>query len=107
MRQANENTKEWMDRIRVAAIDCNYKELDKHLLDQFIHKLNDSGMLAEIIRELTKTNENILVTSEQIANRIESQRAQTADINSLNEVKDFDAIMTTKRKQNGMKLNRS
>ena len=56
--QAKENTEEQMGRIRVAAIDCNYKELDRQLKEQFIHGLNDSDMLAEIIRELTKTNEN-------------------------------------------------
>ena len=30
--------------------------------NQFIHQLNDSDMLAEIIRELTKTGENTHVT---------------------------------------------
>ena len=38
------------------------KELDRQFKGQFIHGLNDSDMLAEIIRELTKTDENMLVT---------------------------------------------
>ena len=49
-------------------------------------------MLAEIIRELTKTDENMLVTNEQILaweKRIGGQRAQAAIINKLSEVRDF------------------
>ena len=55
-----------MGRIRVVAIECNYKELDRQLKEQFIHELNDGDMLADLIRELTTTNENMLVTSEQV-----------------------------------------
>ena len=64
-------------------------------------------MLAETIRELTKSDENMLVTSEQVlvwAQIIEAQRAQAAVINSLRGIKDFDEIQAGKSKQNGMKL---
>ena len=60
MRQANESTEKWIGRIRVAAIKCNYKELDRQLREQFIYGINDSDMLAETIRELTTTDENTL-----------------------------------------------
>ena len=44
------------------------------------------------MRELNKTNENILVTSEQVlvwAKRVQAKRAHTAATNSLSELKDF------------------
>ena len=50
----------------MAAVECNYKEIDRQLKEQFIHGLNDNDMLTEIIRELTKAEENTAVTSEQV-----------------------------------------
>ena len=47
-----------MGKLNLAAIDCNYKERDRQLKEQFIHGLKDTDMLAEIIRELTKVKEN-------------------------------------------------
>ena len=46
-------------QIRLAAIDRQLKE-------QFIHSLNDTDMLAEIIRELIKIHEDSEVTSEKV-----------------------------------------
>ena len=108
MRKANENVEEWMGKIRAAAIECNYKETYRELKEQFIHGLNDSDLLTEIIRELIKTGENRSVTSVQVwawAKRIETQRTQAAVINSLSEVKEFDWIQTVgdDQKQNGIK----
>ena len=65
-RQSGENTEEWMGRLRLAAIECNYKEIGRQLKEQFIHNLNDTEMLAEIIRELTKTHEDTEVTNEKV-----------------------------------------
>ena len=42
-----------MGRLQVVAAECNYKELDSQLKEQFIHGLNDKMMLDEVIRELT------------------------------------------------------
>ena len=53
-RQTNENAEEWMGRLRLAAIECNYNDLDRHLKEQFIHGLNTNDMLGDIITELTK-----------------------------------------------------
>ena len=41
-------------QIRIAASECNYKEIDRQLKEQFIHILNDNDMMVEIIKELTK-----------------------------------------------------
>ena len=34
-----------------AAVECNYKEIDCQLKEQFIHGLNDKTMLDKVIRE--------------------------------------------------------
>ena len=52
-----------MGRLWLSAIECNYKELDRQLKEQFIHGLNDTDMLGEIIRELTKIQKNAEITS--------------------------------------------
>ena len=99
--------KKWMGRLRKAAMECNYKELDRQLKDQFIHGLNDSELLTEIIRELTKSHENTMVPSEHVlilAKRIEGQRAQAAVINSLHEVKNLDAMW---QKDDGKQRNKT
>ena len=55
-----------------------YKELDRQLKEQFIHGLNDTDMLGEIIWELTKVHENEEITSKNVlswAKRVRVQRA--------------------------------
>ena len=76
-RHDGENAKEWMGRLRVAAAECNYKELDCQLKEQFIHGLNDKMMLDEVIRELTTKGSNDQTTSKDVliwAKRVEAQR---------------------------------
>ena len=49
-------------------------------------------MLAEVIRELTKIQENTEITSEKVmcwAKRVEAQRAQSAIMSSLSEIKSY------------------
>ena len=45
-----------MGRLQLAAVECNYKEIDRKLKEEFIHGLNDTQMSIEIICELTKAN---------------------------------------------------
>ena len=45
-----------MGRLCIAAVECNYQEVDGQHKEQFIHSLNDKHMLEEIIKELTVTN---------------------------------------------------
>ena len=35
-RQTGENAEEWMGRLRLAAIECNYKEINRQLKEQFM-----------------------------------------------------------------------
>ena len=59
----DENVEEWMGRLCIAAVECNYQEVDRHLKEQYIHGLNDKYMLEEIIKELTATKNDDHITS--------------------------------------------
>ena len=65
-RQNGENTEEWMGTLWQLATECNYKELDRQLKEQFIHALNDTDMLGEIIWKLTNIHENEEITSKNV-----------------------------------------
>ena len=57
-----------------------YKEIDRLLKEEFIHWLNENDVMVEIIKELTKTNENKGVTSSHVflwAKQVEALRTQT------------------------------
>ena len=74
-----------MGRLHVAAAECGYKEIDKQLKEQFIHSLNDKGMLSKIIKELTSKSNDEQTTSEGVlawAKRVEAQRAQATILNN-------------------------
>ena len=65
-----ESAEEWMGRLCVAVAECNYREVDQQLKEQFIHGLNDKMMLDEVIRELmAKSNNEVLAW----AKRVEAQ----------------------------------
>ena len=52
-----------MVRLHIAAVECNYQEVDRQLKEQFTHGLNDKYMLEEIIKELTATKNDDHITS--------------------------------------------
>ena len=65
-----------MGRLRIVVAKCNYKEIDRQLKEQFIHRLNDKAMLDEVVRELTAKNGSKQINSEDIllwARQIEEQ----------------------------------
>ena len=55
-----------MGRLWIAAVECNYKEADKQLKEQFIHGLNNRVMLDEIVRELMAKNNSKQTKSEDV-----------------------------------------
>ena len=68
--------KEWMGSLWVAVTECNYREVDRQLKEQFIHGLNDKSLLDEVIRELMAKNKKEQTTSEDVlvwARRIKAQ----------------------------------
>ena len=84
-----------MGRLREAAMECSYKEVDRQLKAQFIRRLNDSEIVTEITRELTEIDENVIIQSEHVltwAKQVEVQRAQVAVINR-HELRNFDTIL--------------
>ena len=110
-RLENESADEWMGRLHVVATECNYRELDRQLKEQFIHGLNDKCMLDEIIREITTKNNDEQVTSKGIliwVRRIEAQRAQAAVLNNITESHQFDKVKVTKKsKEDNIKTHSS
>ena len=84
----------------MVAVECNYRELDRQLKEQFIHGLNDRCMLEEIIKELTAANTDDQITSEGVlawAKRVEAQRAQAAVLNTITELRQFDKVQIIKK----------
>ena len=55
-----------MGRLQISAIEYNYQEIDRQLKEQFIHSLNETDMLGEIIGELTKVKEKGTIMSENV-----------------------------------------
>ena len=89
-----------MGRLWLLVMECNYKEIDRQLKEQFINGLNDTEMLGEIIKELMKVHKNEEITSENVlswAKRVEAQSAQSAIMNSLTEAKEFDKMGKPKK----------
>ena len=89
-----------MGRLHIAAVECNYQEVDRQLKEQFIHGLNDKHMLEEIIKELTATNNDDHITSGGVfawAKRVEVQRAQAVVLDSLTESKQFDKMKVSNK----------
>ena len=90
-----------MGRLHIAAVECNYQDVDRQLKEQFIHGLNDKHMLEEIIKELTATNNDDHITSGGVlawAKRVEVQRAQAEVLNMLTESRQFDKVKILKNK---------
>ena len=95
-----ENVEEWMGRLHIAAVECNYQEVDRQLKEQFIHSLNDKHMLGEIIKELMATKNDDHITSGGVlawAKRVEAQRAQVVALNTPKESRQFDKVKIYKK----------
>ena len=96
-----------MGRLCMVVAECNYREIDRQLKEQFIHELNDKVMLDEVIRELTAKSNSDQMTSEGIlawAKRVEVQWVQAAIWNDITELHDIDKIkMAQKAKDSQMR----
>ena len=97
-----ENVDVWMGRLCIAAIECNYQEVDRQLKEQFINGLNDKHMLEEIIKELTATKNDDHITSGGMlawAKRVEAQRAHAVVLNTSTESRQFDKVKISKKQK--------
>ena len=98
-RHDGENIEEWMGRLRVVVAECNYKELDHQLKEQYIHGLNDKMMLDKVIRELTTKGNNDQTTSEDMliwAKRVEAQRMQAVILSDITHSQRCDRVKVAK-----------
>ena len=89
-----------MGGICIAAVECNYQEVDRQLKEQFIHSLNDKYMLDKIRKELMATKYDDHITSGGMlawAKRVEVQSAQAVVLNTLTESRQFDKIKVSKK----------
>ena len=89
------STKEWMVRLRVAAAECSYREVDRQLKEQYIHGLNNKSMLDEVIRELTVKTNREQTTCEDVlvwTSRIKAQQAQAAILSDITESQKFNKV---------------
>ena len=99
-----ESAEEWMGRLCVAAAECNYKEIDQQLKEQFIHCLNDKSMLEEVIRELTARNNDEQTTIKGVLvweKRIEMQWVQAAILNIITKLHQFNKINMASKTKGG------
>ena len=80
--------------------ECNYKEIDCQLKEQFIHGLNDKNMLDEVIRELIAKHINEQTTSEDVliwAKRVEAKWVQAAILSDIIESQMFNKIKVVRQ----------
>ena len=99
-RHDEESVEEWMGRLHIVAVECNYQKVDRQLKEQFVHNLNDKHMLEEIIKELTVTNNDEHITSGGVlawAKMVEFQRAEATVLNTLTESRQFDKVKYIKK----------
>ena len=109
-RQDGENAEEWMGRLRVVAAECNYKELDCQLKEQFIHGLNDKAMLDEVIRELTTKGSNDQTMSEDVliwAKRVEAQWMQAVILSDITDSQRFNQVKVAKHQAGQRAMHRT
>ena len=80
--------------------ECNYKEIDHLLKEQFIHGVNDKNMLDKVIRELTTKSTNDQTTSEDVlvwVKKVEPQRMQAAILNDITDSQRFNWVKVVKQ----------
>ena len=94
----NDNAEEWLDRPHIMTTNFKCKEINRHLIDQFINSLNDDGMIVEIICKCTSLSDTSSVMREQVltwARRVEAQRTQNAMLDILKK-NEFYAVQSYK-----------
>ena len=69
--------------MRVKVTECEYKEWNRRLWEQFINGINDQHMLPEIIKELTIIKNGSEIMSEEI------KHLQKVMLENLKESKGF------------------
>ena len=82
----NKSAQEWMSRLCPRQQIGNYNECARMLAEQFIHGLDENGMIIEILRKVSTLEGNNDAMSERVllwAPNIEAQRAQKEVLNNI------------------------
>ena len=88
-----------IQRLRIAAKECNYQELDTQVKEQFINDINDENMLIEIHNNLTAITNTSKVTSNLVfmwEMWVGDQRTQTAARSKLEVNEQADVMQPEK-----------
>ena len=96
-----------MGRLIIVAAECNYKEIDRQLKEQFIHGLNNKAMLDEVLRELMAKNSSKQTKSENVllwARRIKAQRAQAAILSNVTEAQNLTQVKLVQKPRNRQEI---
>ena len=99
-----EGVDEWIGRLHMVAVECGYKEIDRQLKEQFIHGLNNKGMLGEVIKKLTIKSNDEQTTSEGVlawVKRVEAQRAQAMILDNITETCQFNKVKIAPQSKTG------
>ena len=64
-----------MGGLWIKAAECDYKEYDRKLTEQFIYRLDDEGMLKEILRDVSALEDIRHATSEKVLLRVQKNRS--------------------------------
>ena len=75
----NESTQEWMGRLYIKTTECNYKEHNRRLKEQFINVIDDEKNHTRDVKKLTAHKNKKEIDSEQVliwGQRAEVQTAQ-------------------------------
>ena len=84
-----------MGRLRTKAANCQYKEYNRLLTEQFINGLNDEWMVYEKLKEVAILEDTKDATCECVllwACRVEAQRVQKSSLNEIKEAKDLTQL---------------
>ena len=60
------NAHEWIGRLQTEVAECAYRDPDRLLIEQFIGRLNNDGMIDEILSEVTAPENIEEATSEHV-----------------------------------------
>ena len=88
--QSHGSVQEWMGRLHVKVMDCEYKEYDRRLKEQFINCLDDENQVEEIITYLTAYKDTNDVSSKQIllwAQKVEVQNGLKELLDNIKDTK--------------------
>ena len=55
-----------MGRLQTKAADCDCGKYDRRLMEQFIHELDNEGMISEIVRKVSALEDMDETTSEGV-----------------------------------------